>query len=416
MHYVLDTSILLSDPKAIQKLASYNLVIPIIVLKELETKRSHPELGYAARSALRLLEDCRKKTGRLDRETFFDEGGSIRVELNHRDDSSLPGHLKDNSNDSRILAVAYNLSKEQPVTLLAKDLPLRLHAASIGLDADDFDFEKILEIKQPDKIELNPNEIDELYEKGSLNLDLDFNENAPVLATSPFGQSALALARNGKLEVIRSNKPYGLAPKNAMQTFALHALADDSISIVSLGGLAGSGKTVMALASGLEAVQRRNYNKVIVFRPIYSVGGQDLGFLPGTAEEKMAPWAEAVYDAMQAFMRPNEIENCKRQRQIEVLPLTHIRGRTISNSFIIIDEAQNLDLMVLVTALSRLGHGSKIVLTHDLNQRDNLRVGKHDGIAKVISKLSSSNLFCHISLNKSERSAVAQLIADNFEI
>lgn len=416
MNYVVDTSVLLSDPKAIQKLSHCYLIIPVVVLKELENKRNHPELGYVARSVLRTLEECRLQTGTLQEPTFFEEGGCVRVELNHSDEAGLPEHLKDGSNDSRILAVALNLSKEKSVRLLTKDLPLRLHAASVGLIAEDYDFDAVKAVKQPELLTVNQELMETLYGKGFVASPIEYLANTPVIVTTEDNQSALAYGNNETLRLVKTFRPYGLTPKNAMQTFALDALNNDNIGIVSIGGLAGSGKTVMALAVGLEAVQKRRYNRVVVFRPVYSVGGQDLGFLPGTAEEKMAPWSDAVYDAMEAFMRPNEIESAKRQRQIEVLPLTHIRGRTLSNSFIIIDEAQNLDLMVLVTAMSRLGENSKIVLTHDVNQRDNLRVGKHDGVAQVIAKLSGNELFAHVSLHRSERSKVAQLVAESFDL
>ena len=179
-----------------------------------------------------------------------------------------------------------------------------------------------------------------------------------------------------------------------------------------MGGPAGTGKSVLALAAGLDAVlEKQTHRKVMIFRPLYAVGGQDLGFLPGTEEEKMRPWTDAVHDALDAIATPNAIEEIVRQELIEVLPLTYIRGRTLSDSFVIIDEAQNLERSVLLTALSRLGEGSRVVLTHDVAQRDNLRVGRFDGISSVIASLRGHPLFAHISLTTSERSEIAALVS-----
>jgi PhoH-like ATPase len=188
-------------------------------------------------------------------------------------------------------------------------------------------------------------------------------------------------------------------------------LADSRIGIVSIGGPAGTGKSVIALAAGLDAVlEQRTHKRVVVFRPLYAVGGQELGFLPGTETEKMSPWAAAVTDALESIVGPEVIDEVVSRNLLEVLPLTHIRGRSLTDSFVILDEAQNLERGVLLTALSRIGEGSRVVLTHDIAQRDNLRVGRHDGIASVIDALRGHPLFGHVTLTRSERSAIAALV------
>jgi PhoH-like ATPase len=187
-------------------------------------------------------------------------------------------------------------------------------------------------------------------------------------------------------------------------------LADPSIGIVSLGGPAGTGKTVLALAAGLEAVlEQRTHRRVVVFRPLYAVGGQDLGYLPGTADEKMEPWAAAVFDALDAIAGPDLVAEVKARQLVDVLPLTHIRGRTLTESFLVVDEVQNLERTVLLGALSRLGRDSRAVLCWDIAQRDNLHVGRHDGIVAVVEGLKGHPLFAHIALTRSERSPVAAL-------
>lgn len=420
-YYVVDTSVILSDPKALERLGDKNIILPLVVLTELEAKRTHPELGYPARMALRYLEQLRKDNPSLTESIPTPAGGSIRVEINHVDDSNLPTVLKTAENDNRILAVASNLGREgHEVVLLTKDLPLRLKASIAGIGADDFDYESSVDADWGGMmtVKVDSEVIDQIYHDGKI--WIDETEVAPIhtgVNLRSGTQTALGrIARDGFVRLIKDRKPMGLQSKNAGQAIALELLSDPTIGIVSLGGLAGSGKTVMALAAGIAAVKdpSSQVKKMVVFRPVTAVGNQDLGFLPGTAEEKMAPWSAAVHDALESFMKSNEIRDMR--AQIEVLPLTHIRGRTLKDTFVVIDEAQNLDIMTLVTALSRLGEGSRAILTHDVSQRDNLRVGKYDGIARVISTLSESDLFAHISLEKSERSAIAELVASSFDL
>ena len=421
-YYVVDTSVILSDPKALERLGDKNIILPLVVLTELEAKRTHPELGYPARMALRYLEQLRKDNPSLTESIPTPAGGSIRVEINHVDDSNLPTVLKTAENDNRILAVASNLGREgHEVVLLTKDLPLRLKASIAGIGANDFDYESSVDADWGGilTLKVDGDVIDQIYHDGKVWIDETEVEpiHSGIILKSNENQSALGkIDREGNVRLIKDRKPMGLESKNAGQAIALELLSDPSIGIVSLGGLAGSGKTVMALAAGIAAVKdpSSKIKKMVVFRPVTAVGNQDLGFLPGTAEEKMAPWSAAVHDALESFMKPNEIRDMR--AQIEVLPLTHIRGRTLKDTFVVIDEAQNLDIMTLITALSRLGEGSRAILTHDVSQRDNLRVGKYDGIARVISTLSESDLFAHISLEKSERSAIAELVASSFDL
>jgi PhoH-like ATPase len=228
-------------------------------------------------------------------------------------------------------------------------------------------------------------------------------------------QSALGRVHPDKrVRLVHADRElFGVRGRSAEQRIALDLLADDEIGIVSIGGNAGTGKSVLALAAGLEAVlEQRTHKRVTVFRPIYAVGGQELGYLPGSADEKMSPWALAVTDALESIVGPEVLEEVTARNLLEVLPLTHIRGRSLSDAFVIIDEAQNLERSVLLTALSRLGVGSRVVLTHDVAQRDNLRVGRYDGVVSVIDALKGHPLFAHITLQRSERSAVAALVTD----
>ena len=231
-------------------------------------------------------------------------------------------------------------------------------------------------------------------------------------------QSALGrMSADGVVELVRGDiNAFGLQGRSAEQRIALDLLMDPNVGIVSIGGRAGTGKSALALCAGLEAVlERGEHRRIVVFRPMYAVGGQSLGYLPGTESDKMNPWAQAVYDTLEGLVSENVMEEVHERGLIEVLPLTHIRGRSLHDAFVIVDEAQSLERNVLLTVLSRLGKGSRVVLTHDVAQRDNLRVGRHDGVQAVIEKLKGHELFAHITLQRSERSAIAELVTDLLE-
>jgi PhoH-like ATPase len=416
--YVLDTSVLLSDPRALARFAEHEVVIPLVVLSELERKRHHPDLGWAARETLRMLEDLRLAHGSLLRPMpANEEGGTLRVEVNHTEMAGFPAALAGETNDHRILAVARNIAAEgRAVTVVTKDLPLRLKASIVGLDADEYRNELASDSNWTgmEEIEADGPTIDALFEDHVVDLgearDLPCNTGVVLHAGS---QSALGRVHDDKaVHLARSDRTlFDVRGRSAEQRIAIDLLADHEIGIVSLGGPAGTGKSVLALAAGLDAVlEQRTHNRVLVFRPIYPVGGQDLGYLPGSEAEKMLPWGAAVTDALEAIAGQEVIDEVFDRGLLEVLPLTHIRGRSLTDSFVIIDEAQNLERTVLLTALSRLGEGSRVVLTHDVAQRDNLRVGRHDGIVSVIDTLKGHPLFGHVTLTRAERSPVAALV------
>jgi PhoH-like ATPase len=424
--YVLDTSVLLADPGALGRFAEHRVVLPLVVITELEAKRNHPELGFFARAALRYLDDLRMTHGRLDADIEIgDLGGTVRVELNHTDPSVLPAGFRLGDNDTRILSVACSLAAEgETVVLVSKDLPLRIKAASIGLAAQEYRAEL-----PPDsgwtgmrEIEVGAAEVDELYSGGTLDLpaarDLPCHTGLVLYSSCVGSGSALGRVQPDKsVKLVRCDRDvFGLRGRSAEQRIALDLLLDQEIGIVSLGGRAGTGKSALALCAGLEAVlERRQHRKVVVFRPLYPVGGQELGYLPGSEADKMNPWAQAVFDTLGAVTSPDVIDEVVARDMLEVLPLTHIRGRSLHDSFVIVDEAQSLERGVLLTVLSRIGAGSRVVLTHDIAQRDNLRVGRHDGVVAVIEKLKGHPLFAHVTLVRSERSPIAALVTEMLE-
>jgi len=422
--YVLDTSVLLADPQAMRRFDEHDVVLPVVVVTELEAKRHHPELGYFARAALRLLDDLRAAHGRLDVPLpISDAGGTVRVELNHADTGVLPAGFRLGDNDSRILAVALNLAGEGlDVHLVSKDLPMRIKASAVGLPAEEYRAQQAVDTGWTGMAEVAvpASAIDDLYRDGTARIAAAAEQpcHTGVVLLSEQGSVLGRVLPDKTVRLVRSDRDaFGLRGRSAEQRVALDLLLDDEVGIVSLGGRAGTGKSALALCAGLEAVMERGqHRKVVVFRPLYAVGGQDLGYLPGSEAEKMGPWAEAVFDTLGSVAAGPVVEEIVARGLLEVLPLTHIRGRSLHDSFVIVDEAQSLERNVLLTVLSRIGTNSRVVLTHDIAQRDNLRVGRHDGVVAVVDKLKGHPLFAHVTLTRSERSPIAALVTELLEV
>ena len=429
--FVIDTSVLLSDPWALKKFAEHDIVLPVVVISELEGKRHHPELGWFARQALRILEELRTTYEHLDQPVPANtDGGTLRVELNHQDQSLLPAAFRGTEGDHRILACALNLAQEgHDTVLVTKDVPLRVKAGAVGLPADEYHAQDVVltgysgmaTVHVPGEIMSNLYSDGEVLVDGAVTEEGTPVENLPVhcgVTVVASQQSALGrITVDGAIELVRGDiNVFGLQGRSAEQRIALDLLNDPSVGIVSIGGRAGTGKSALALCAGLEAVlERQEHRRIVVFRPMYAVGGQSLGYLPGSESEKMNPWAQAVYDTLEGLVSDNVMEEIQERGLLEVLPLTHIRGRSLHDAFVIVDEAQSLERNVLLTVLSRLGSGSRVVLTHDVAQRDNLRVGRHDGVQAVIEKLKGHELFAHITLQRSERSQIAELVTTLLE-
>lgn len=417
--FIIDTSVLLSDPRALFRFAEHEVVIPIVVINELEKKRHDLEIGFFARKALRYLDELREKHERLDFPMSIGDNGVLRVELNHIDQSVLPAGFQLGDNDSRILAVAANLKNEGfDVTVISKDLPMRVKASALGMRAEEYLAEQARaeEWSGVEELDLSGEEMASLYgdEEVEHPLVADLPINTGLVIHSERG-SALGRVTSGRaIKLVRGDREvFGVHGRSAEQRLAIDTLLDPEIGIVSLGGRAGTGKSALALCAGLETVlERRQHKKIMVFRPLYAVGGQDLGYLPGTEGEKMNPWAQAVHDTLGALVSKEVIDEVVDRGILEVLPLTHIRGRSLHDTFVIVDEAQSLERNVLLTMLSRVGQNSKVVLTHDVAQRDNLRVGRHDGVASVVETLKGQDIFSHVTLTRSERSQIAALVTE----
>src|SRR5665647_1967465 len=279
--------------------------------------------------------------------------------------------------------------------------------------------EVVLPVVVVTELAISVEDMDSLYETGRLENDAarELPCHTGLVLVSPRGGGLGRVSPDKTIRLVRGDRDaFGLHGRSAEQRIALDLLMDPDVGIVSLGGRAGTGKSALAICAGIEAVmERRQHRKVIIFRPLYAVGGQELGYLPGSESEKMGPWGQAVFDTLGALVSTEVVEEILDRGMLEVLPLTHIRGRSLHDSFVIVDEAQSLERNVLLTVLSRIGQNSKVVLTHDVAQRDNLRVGRHDGVAAVIEALKGHPLFAHVTLKRSERSPIAALVTDLLE-
>lgn len=420
--YFLDTSVLLSDPQAISKFEENIVLLPLVVITELEKKRNDLELGYFARTALRSIEDIQAESGASDLGRLTDIPGSkgkFGVVTGSNLDV-LPDGVDTRSNDAKILATALEwhrdlYDKDTQIVLVSRDLPMRILASSVGILSENYRAEVIAtkEWSGIEKREIEYAAFNSLM--GSHELELD-GEHPPVNTGIIFKcgtASALAIYEgNGRyVNITDMEDVFEVKARSAEQKIAVAHLQRDDVGIVSIGGAAGTGKSAMALLAGIEGVlEHRKYKKIVVFRPLYAVGGQDLGYLPGDHEDKMGPWAQAVYDTLEPLVSKEVIDELQDRGAIEVLPLTHIRGRSLHDAYVIVDEAQSLERNVLLTVLSRMGQNSKIVLTHDVAQRDNLHVGRWDGILSVVEVLKGNSLFAHVTLRKSERSRIAELV------
>ncbi|MBP2239984.1 PhoH-like ATPase [Cytobacillus eiseniae] len=436
--YVLDTNVLLQDPNSIFSFENNEVVIPAVVLEEVDSKKRYmDEIGRNARQVSRLIDGLRE-TGRLHEKIPLENGGSLRIELNHRSFQQLQDIFIEKTNDNRILAVAKNLSLEEgmkengrTVTLVSKDTLVRVKADAIGLNCEDFLSDRVVENDHLytgfAEIHISKDQLDVFYEKGELPIQdfvhVTLYPNQFILMKDLLGSSASALGivdlKGKKIRklIFEFDHIWGIKPRNVQQTIAMELLLRRDLPLVTLTGKAGTGKTLMALAAGLMQTEDFGYyKKLLVARPIVPVG-KDLGFLPGEKEEKLRPWMQPIFDNLEFLFntkKPGELDAILAgMGSIEVEALTYIRGRSIPDQYIIIDEAQNLTKHEVKTILTRVGEGSKIVLMGDPEQIDHPYLDAYNnGLTYVVERFKEQAISGHIKLIKGERSGLAQLAAD----
>lgn len=437
--YVLDTNVLLHDPRAIFSFEDNEVIIPAIVLEEIDSKkRNADEIGRNARMVSRMLDGLRGK-GHLHDGVKLEHGGSLKVELNHRSFVRMQETFGEITNDNRILAVALNYHGEEqekknpkPVILVSKDLLVRIKADVLGVVAEDYLTDRLPSFSDSytgsNTVEVHPSIIDEFYsnryiEVGQLKLGYTVYPHEFIILKDEMGSSKSALLkmnRDGiKLEpLFLGQEPvWGIAARNAQQRMALELLLNDEIPLVTLTGKAGTGKTLLTLAAGLMKVEdERKYKKLLIGRPVVPMG-KDIGYLPGEKDEKLRPWMQPIYDNLEFLFetkRAGDIDNILAGlNSIQIEALTYIRGRSIPAQFIIIDEAQNLSKHEVKTIVSRVGEGSKIVLLGDPEQIDHPYLdATSNGLSYVVERFKEQEVSGHITLERGERSNLAQLAAD----
>lgn len=438
--YVLDTNILLQDPMAIFSFQDNEIVIPAVVLEEVDSKKRYmDEIGRNARYVSRILDGFREN-GRLHQGVLLETGGTLRVELNHSNLTNLQKHFHEMTNDNRILAVALNLQEEEnlssnprPVILVSKDALMRVKADALGLVAEDFLSDRVVReyssIYQGYQKMLVSSEIIQQY-YGQRRLVMSqwfpqyrFYPHQFLIMKDEVNPSISAIGKvdqEGKvLEMLTSDDDpiWGIKARNVQQRMATELLLRDDIPLVTMTGKAGTGKTLIALAAGLLQIEDwQKYKKLLVARPIVPLG-KDIGFLPGEKEEKLRPWMQPIYDNLEYLFntkRPGDLDKILAgMGSLQVEALTYIRGRSIPGQFIIIDEAQNLTKHEVKTILTRVGEGSKIVLMGDPEQIDHPYLDEsNNGLTYVVEMFKDQKLAGHIKLEKGERSILAQLAAD----
>ncbi|AWB45383.1 hypothetical protein DCC85_14910 [Paenibacillus sp. CAA11] len=438
--FVLDTNVLLHDPNAIFAFEEHEVVIPAIVLEEIDSKkRNADEIGRNARGVSRLLDGFREK-GHLHNGVLLDHGGSLKVELNHRSFVRVQEMFGEITNDNRILAVALNYHFEQqelesprPVVLVSKDVLVRIKADVLGMTAQDYLSDRTAAGPSDIyggycSIKVHPSIIDQFYTYryllvNALGLNCSLYPHEFVILKDEMGSGKSALLKvtedASRLEPLYlSNEPvWGINARNAQQRMALELLLNDEIPLVTITGKAGTGKTLLALAAGLLKVEdEHKYKKLLIARPVVPMG-KDIGYLPGEKEEKLRPWMQPIYDNLEFLFDTKKSGDIDKilmgLGSIQVEALTYIRGRSIPAQFIIVDEAQNLSRHEVKTIVSRVGEGSKIILMGDPEQIDHPYLdAASNGLTYIVERFKNQGISGHITLEKGERSKLAQIAAD----
>lgn len=436
--YVLDTNVLLQDPHSIFSFEENEVVIPAVVLEEVDSKkRNLDEVGRNARQVSKLIDNLRQ-SGKLHEQIKLHNGGTIRIELNHKSFYQLQEIFLEKTNDNRILAVAKNLSLEEQtkengkeVILVSKDTLVRVKADALGLIAEDFLNDRVVEIDHIYsgflEVYIQKETLDQFYAKGELTVSEIFNHplypNQFLIMKDALGSKASAVGmvdwegKKVKKLVFDQERIWGIKARNVQQTMAIELLLREDINLVTMIGKAGTGKTLLALATALmQTEDLGKYHKLLVARPIVPLG-KDIGYLPGEKGEKLRPWMQPIYDNLEYLFntkKPGELDAILSGiNSIEVEALTYIRGRSIPEQFMIIDEAQNLTKHEIKTILTRVGERSKIILMGDPEQIDHPYLDEHNnGLTYVVEKFKGQQISGHVKLVKGERSMLAQLAAN----
>jgi PhoH-like ATPase len=433
--FVLDTNVLLHDPKAIFKFKDNDIILPITIVEELDRFKKLSEMtGRNARQVSRTLDELRTR-GRLTEGIALDNGGVLKVTLCDSETlKQLPSLLDGKENDNAILAVALKQKEgcQCPVVLVSKDTNLRIKADALGLEVEDYENDKVdFEGLYTGETEVlvESEQIEEFFKQHSLKLDRKLCPNQALTLVDINNASHTALGiidgtdRVSPLSKAANVGVSRIHPRNREQKFVLELLLRDEISLVTLVGKAGTGKTLLAIAAGLfKTIDEKIYTRLLISRPVVPMG-KDIGYLPGDIKEKLTPWMQPLYDNFDLIFTNQDplgkpsywrsgYQELLDRGLLQIEPLTYIRGRTIPQQFLIVDEAQNLTPHEVKTILTRAGEGTKIVLTGDPEQIDNPYVdAASNGLTYAVEKFKHEPLAGHMTLTKGERSLLAERAA-----
>jgi PhoH-like ATPase len=432
--FILDTNVILHDHTCIYQFQDNDIILPITVLEELDKfKRGNDLINYQAREFVRVLDE-------IVGDELFNGGkslgkgkGKLRIETGKPFSEEMKASFREDIPDHRILAIAEHTTKtyaNRKTILVSKDINLRMKAKSLGISAEDYKTDQVTDENVLDKTlktfeNFNDNLINELYEQSSVELaqlKLDFKpESNECFILKGNNSSVLARfdTKTGRVFRVEKKPAYGIKPRNAEQTFSLSVLMNPEIQLVALTGKAGTGKTLLALAAAIE--MHKSFDQILLARPIVALSNRDLGYLPGDASEKINPYMQPLFDNLSVIKHAfnprsqeyQKIEELQKEEKLVITPLAYIRGRSLSNSFFIIDEAQNLTPHEIKTIITRAGEGTKMVFTGDLQQIDSPYLDmKSNGLAYMTDRMRSQELFAHINLVKGERSYLAELASN----
>lgn len=432
--FVIDTNVILHDHECIYHFNDNDVVIPITVLEELDRfKRGNDQLHFQARQFVRVLDEIVGNEAFNGGILLGPDKGRLSIETGRPFSEKLRESFREDIPDHRILAITEYLKIKhtgRKVILVTKDINLRMKAKSLHIDAEDYKNDKVQDINVlyqgiRENREYNDQLIAKLYESNSLLLEESAIDPAPfaneffILKSNRSSVLAHYSAFRQRFERVDKKNAFGIKPRNAEQTFSLHALLDPDIKLISLTGKAGTGKTLLALAAAI--AQHTTYEQIMLARPIVALSNRDIGFLPGDAEEKVSPYMQPLFDNLAVIKRcfnPNSqeyklIEDLKKDERLVISPLAFIRGRSLSNCYFIIDEAQNLTPHEVKTIITRAGEGTKMIFTGDIQQIDSPYLDmQSNGLAYLTDRMKGQDLFAHINLVKGERSYLAELASD----
>lgn len=441
--YLLDTSVLLHRPESIFSFGENRVVIPIVVLDELDTfKKGSLQINRNARRVISLFDELRSR-GPLFDGVSLDNGGMLKVDTVDERSSrnNLPSGFE-RSADNHILATAVGIKNETPdckVVLVTKDINMRVKAEALGLLAEDYKADQIVDPSEMytghDEVAVSQDLIDQFYREKTLLVNGSLTEGGKKFHPNQFlmlvceeSPSVTALARydGQKLELLRDPRHdiWGIRPLNREQRYAVEVLLDDNIPLVTLAGKAGTGKTILAIAAGLQkVVNDKIYRRLSIYRPVVPMG-RDIGYLPGSEQEKLGPWMQPVFDNLEFLLNEGDKKSRGSSKMdylvdsgvLDIRALTYIRGRSLPHQFIIVDEAQNLTPHEVKTIVTRVGHGTKLILTGDPYQIDSPYLDStSNGLTHVVERFRDHKIAAHITLTKGERSALAELASEIME-